>query len=87
MSVTSEIIEDKRPIESIWYEPGAHYKVGQNGVTKIESYGEVGEYEWQPWLKVFKGEEIYARIPAKQVAIIYQLDGQPELLSEVERLK
>ena len=75
MDGTSEIIEDKRPIQAIWYEDDAHYKVGQSGVTKIESYGEVGEYELQPWLKVFKGEEIYARVPAKNVTIIYQLEG------------
>ena len=87
MSVTSEIIEDKRPIQSIWYENDTHYKVGQSVVTKIESYGEVGEYASQPWLKVFKGEEIYTRIPAKHVAIVYHLEGEPELLSKIERLK
>ena len=72
MSVTSEIIDDTRPIESVWFEEGDGFKVGTLGITKINSYGEPGEYEMQPWIKVYRGDSIHARFPARRVAIIYQ---------------
>ena len=69
-----KITEDPRPIEALYWNDvdGNSLRIGRKGVTKIEAYGESGMHCDLPWLAVFKGDEIFSRVPAYQVEIHYQ---------------
>lgn len=73
MSATSEMINDPREILTVNDEEGGMTvaSIGLKGVTKIECYGETGEYGWIPFIKVWKGEEIAFRRPALKLTIYY----------------
>jgi hypothetical protein len=67
--------QDKRPIvtiEELGRTEGYYiWTVGRNGITKIEPYGENGHMAPIPWLAIWKGEEITARVPADKFVIHY----------------
>lgn len=67
------IYDDLRPIASIWFEceVGTHHAVGTHGCTKIVAYKEYGDYAFVPWLAVYHGDHLQARVPARLVTIIY----------------
>ena len=67
----SEIINDKRPIQSVWDGP-AGWQVGTDGVTCIEAYPEAGECGWVPYIRVWKQEHLFCRMAAHGVVIFYQ---------------
>lgn len=73
----SKLSEDRRPIESIWYDDEEHgnFWVGRLGVTRIEPYDEYGEMAPVPWLAVYKGDFLMARVPARKVTVVYQETG------------
>lgn len=66
------ILTDEREIQSI----GASlcdrpdYRIGDNGVTKIEAYAEGGMACDIPWIRVYRGTEIITRICAHHLAFI-----------------
>ena len=70
------IQSDPRIIDSIWYDDQewSHFKVGSNGVTRIEAYGEPSLYAEIPFYAVFKGLEISARVPGQQVTVLYKTE-------------
>jgi hypothetical protein len=69
----TELSRDARPIWSVfWPVEGAGFTVGQGKCTRIEAYDENGELAHVPWVAVFFGDEIVARIPANQVAVHYK---------------
>ncbi len=51
------ILEDARSIGAIYCADGREIKVGGDGVTRIEAYGERG----QPWFMILQGEYIWQR--------------------------
>jgi len=65
--------KDTRNITAIEWplENGACFRVGHNGVTLIEPYDESGHMANIPWLAVFAGEVIIARVPADHVSVYY----------------
>ena len=74
MDIIKKIHEDTRIINSVHqsgdYQTNA-FAVGQYGVTKIIVYQEAGEYGMLTFIAVYKGDEIYARLPANGLAIYY----------------
>lgn len=69
-----KILEDKRPIESIYFEnsgDGESNKVGVFGVTEIVAYPETGEMAHVPWIAVKIGDEVISRVAARHVSINY----------------
>ena len=66
----TELSKDDRPIRDIFNDYAARF-VGQDGITKIVAYDEHGEMDWVPWFAIFKGDEIYERIPAKAWGVTY----------------
>jgi len=68
------IIEDQREIGGVYFddEEGSRFQVGENGVTSIKAYGENAEYCLVPWLAIYRGEEIWQRLPAGRVRIYYK---------------
>lgn len=68
------LTKDDHPIiAAYWLEEGpVGYRVGQNGVTKIEAYDENGDMAPTPWLAIFKGEKIVMRIAAANMSIHYE---------------
>lgn len=72
---TTTLLEDKRPIGSVWFDEtgeGGGWRVGSVGVTKIEAYAEPGEYGPKPYLAVYKGNAIHIRVPASMVYVVYE---------------
>lgn len=73
MSAVPTILEDRRPIKSIWFEDeaGSCYRVGSAGVTRIEAYGEPGQGAYVPFFAVWKGDHLAWRVPAHLVSVAY----------------
>lgn len=73
MSKYSELMQDDREVVAVsrdWYSD----RVGQEGVTKIEVYGESGEYCDIPWFKVYVGDTIVRRSSCHGHMIHYATD-------------
>lgn len=70
---SDSVMDDPRPIASVEFndDTGARYAVGCAGVTKIDVYGEYGEYGFLPTLRVWQGDHLLSRIPARMVEVIY----------------
>ena len=66
--------KDDRLIHAVYWpaENGGGFTVGQCNVTRLEAYDERGSMSHVPWIAVFCGDEIYARVPADQVSIYYR---------------
>ncbi len=67
---------DARDIEAVIFQNDWEHKVGRYGVTKIVHYRELMEVHYPTWIAVYKGDEIYARIPAYQVSIYYKIEKE-----------
>lgn len=68
------IYDDPRPITAVWYEGDfGGWRVGDlaYNCTRIVAYKEHGQGDFVPWLAVYSGDEIIARIPASMVTIRY----------------
>lgn len=65
------IVEDDRDIFGIWFDNDDCHKVGVNGVTAMVAYP---DHNFEPWIKVFRGDHLWARIPARLCQIVYQSD-------------
>jgi len=48
------------------------YIVGIDGVTKIDLYHENGQMGYVPWLAIYKGDFLYARMDASHMRIVYK---------------
>jgi len=78
MIIIKPIIEDEREILLIHFDDdeGSCFSTGDCGsalgITKIVAYGEPAEYCLVPWLAIYKGEEIWQRLPAGRVRIVYK---------------
>ncbi len=70
----TELTKDERPIQCIAWDDNneSHWRVGKDGITKIEAYTEHGEMSMVLWLAVYAGGNIIARVPARQVMVIYE---------------
>lgn len=70
----TSLSRDNRKIKNISFENENSYWIGHGSdVTAIIAYDENGEASHVPWVAVFKGEFLYSRIPARQLAeIIYE---------------
>jgi hypothetical protein len=71
------ITTDDKEIDSIFWddEDGSSFKVGSNGVTKIEAYGEEGVLPYikeAAYLAVHKNKQIVCRVTAYKVSIFYK---------------
>lgn len=74
MTTPPLIYDDLRPIREIWGEVACYCvdaTVRDRDVTRIVAYKEHGLSDFVPWLAVYSGEEIIARVPAQMVAIRY----------------
>lgn len=70
----TELSRDPRSIQTILWAPGPHPRrlsVGEDSITRIEAYDESGSMSHVPWLAVFREGEIFARVPADQVSVVY----------------
>ena len=72
------LVDDPRPIESVEFDDpeGSRWKVGESGITEISPYYENGGMAPVPWLAIFKGDEIYSRVMAGKVSIMYEETGR-----------
>ena len=71
--VLKNILEDTRKIESIHDDAaGITWHIVGGEVTKIEAYGEPGEYCLIPYLAIWKGDFLYERRPALGLRINYK---------------
>ncbi|MFA6167777.1 MAG: hypothetical protein WC700_14245 [Gemmatimonadaceae bacterium] len=62
------ILGDTRTIQYVLFPGGGNYHVGLSNVTRIEAYGESGEFCPVPWLRVWEGDFLAVRFPASQVS-------------------
>ena len=71
-----DIVDDKREIEAIYYndEGDSFHKVGVSGCTKIEAYGEPGQYCYIPWIAIYYNNDLKRRLPATMVEIVYRTE-------------
>ena len=67
----ANMLADDREIIAIVFHDDATIKPGDNGVEKIECYGEPSHYGLVPWLAVYKYGEVSTRIPAMHVSVCY----------------
>lgn len=76
MDHVKQIHEDTREIEGIYWDDvdGSQLVAGEGGVTKILAYGENAEFCHVSHLAVYKGDEVWQRINAKCVRIVYKLE-------------
>lgn len=66
------ILADERPILAIHSSAidSADFEVGEFGVTLIEKYGEPAMHCDIPWFRIYKGDEICARVCAHHIALV-----------------
>jgi len=71
--MTQEILKDDRKITAYFLSGDKKQgeKVGKEGVTKIEAYGESGPYSYIAHLAIYKGDTIAFRTPALDKEIVY----------------
>lgn len=50
---------------------GSQMQVDSDGITEIVAYHENGQMAGVPWLALYRGDEILARVPSEQVMIRY----------------
>ena len=74
MNDTIKILNDERPIRCLVEEGASIAQVGQLGVTKIEAYGEPGEYCFIPFFAVYKDDKIFFRVNGLKVYQIFYFD-------------
>lgn len=60
---------DERWITAIYAGSGHRFQVGLAGCTSIVAYDEM---QFRPWLAIYHGEEILARVPADLAVIYYE---------------
>lgn len=68
----SPILTDKRQIVAIYWDDGESSQLGENGVTDIVAYGEVGPYTIVPWIAIYEEDELSVRVPASHLTIQYE---------------
>jgi len=70
----NRIFDDTRKISAIHFDDveGSSFTVGTFGITAIVAYRENGEMDNVPWLAIYKGDDIYQRLPANRVRIVYE---------------
>jgi len=70
------IVEDKREIIVINDDNAGRtlHEVGENGVTKIEPYNENGLLAPVPYFAIWKGWQIYERLPATSLRVNYKME-------------
>lgn len=66
----SKLIEIRFPNTVADYEQGS-YKIGNNGVTKIEEIYKAGEMANIRWYAVFKGKDLVAEIKESVCDLFY----------------
>lgn len=68
-----KMLEDPRDIISVCFNfpEAGPFRVGSN-CSKIEAYGEQGEYCLVPWMALWDGDSIFLRIPASILTIEYR---------------
>jgi hypothetical protein len=68
----TRLTEDKRPIKSISSDEGRYtLKIGQDGITKIEVYEEMGQMTYIPWIAIWKGDVLSIRMDVQGKSIEY----------------
>jgi hypothetical protein len=69
------ITNDPRVIQHIYPHEGWGYKVGRDGITRIEAYDEHGNGAFVPWFAVYKGDEMVMRVNAAYISGVVYEDG------------
>lgn len=78
MPAAGLIESDTREIDTVDANPtneddsGNYWRVGYNGVSRIEAYTENGPCGPIPYYQIVKGSEVTARIPAHMAVISYR---------------
>jgi hypothetical protein len=75
MSEIQQIPHDERVICQFVKQIGEStdiYSVGTNGITKIVAYFEYGQMAAFPWVAIYKGDEISARMDCTNCVVIYK---------------
>ncbi|MFA5208317.1 MAG: hypothetical protein WC428_06770 [Candidatus Paceibacterota bacterium] len=70
-----DLLHDTREIESVWSvqnDEGSCFKVGNNGVTKIEIYAENGQMAYVNWCAVFQDDVIKWRFDMAGMGVTYK---------------
>lgn len=69
------IYDDPREIEAIFFfgDYGGGHEVGQEGVTEIVAYKEMGQGSYVAFYAVKKGDQIAVRLPAHLVSVHYKM--------------
>ena len=70
MGIEDILQNDEREINLIYINDNDVWRVGFEGTTRIEAYGEPGEYGDKPWFKVWVGDEIVTRVNASAVGYV-----------------
>ena len=66
------ILKDKRKIKALSCDLSRYtWRVGQDGITKIEAYGENGHMAEVIWFAVWAGDEIILRMEGTGKSISY----------------
>lgn len=73
----SALARDNREIQTVWFsgEDSTYFKVGEHGVTKIKSYDEFGSGNYEPWLAIYKGDFLFARVRAQGIEQVSYMDN------------
>lgn len=75
----AEMMQDRRPIRLVNDDIGGQnlFGVGMNGVTRIECYGEPALHCAIPFLAIYKGDTIIARVGVNSRMTIYYDESEP----------
>jgi hypothetical protein len=70
-----DLLRDEREIESVWIATNDQqgcWKVGNNGVTKIEIYAENGQMAYVNWCAIYQGDIIKWRFDMDGMGVTYK---------------
>lgn len=66
------ILDDERPIKSVWFDDAEESRFISAGEMTIEAYAEPGEYCHKPWIRILRNGEVIQRFHAQRVRICYE---------------
>ena len=71
------LLEDDRPIASLWYGEDLSLTVGKGNITKIQVYGEPGMMSLLPWFEIHRDGVVLQRVNAAMIeTVMYEKDSE-----------
>lgn len=70
MNRNDEITKRPETVRALYLLGDYMYAVGDNGITAIQPYDEVGQQAYVPWFNVWRGQSLWRKVNAAHVSSV-----------------